>query len=133
MQEGETSASFAHVHALIAEDDALIAFDMEQTIVARFGLKVSVAHSLQSALALIAADPPDVAVLAFELGGDSVEPLAQALDRAGAPIVFVSGYRSHPLETFARGLKVDKPHTAEELVAMVEQALARLSCANPAP
>lgn len=127
MEKGDASASFPHVHALIAEDDALIAFDIEQTLVGRFGLKVSVAHTLQKGLALIASDPPHIAVLDFDLGGDSIEPLAQALDGAGAPIVFVSGYRSHPLESLARGLKLDKPHSAEDLVAMVERALARLN------
>lgn len=118
---------FCRVHALIAEDDALIAFDIEQTLSTHFDIRVSVAHSLTAGLAVLEADPPHVAVLDIDLGGVDIEPLARALDAAGAPIVMVSGHRSHPLQRLAQGLTLEKPHSSAELVAMVAKALARLS------
>lgn len=127
MKKAEPHAPLSSIHALIAEDDALIALDMEQTLVAHFGLRVSVVHSLRDGLDLVARNPPHIAVLDFDLDGSCIEPLACALSQAGAPIIFVSGYKSHPLERLAQGLKLDKPFAAEDLAAMVERALARLA------
>ncbi len=124
MHERDRS-TYAHVHVLVAEDDALIAFDMEQTLAAHLGMRVSVAHTLTDGLALVASNRPHIAVLDFDLDGTSIEPLARMLAEAGVPIIFVSGYRYHPLETLANGLKLEKPHAAEDLVAMIMQALGR--------
>ena len=127
MQERSLPAPYAHIHALIAEDDALIAFDMEQTLVHRFGMKVSLAHNVRDGLAVFEADRPHIAVLDYNLDGDGIEPLAQALFEANVPVIFVSGYPSHALAPLARGLTLEKPHSAEDLAAMVTEALTRLS------
>ncbi|MFN3889481.1 MAG: hypothetical protein ACK4MV_03715 [Beijerinckiaceae bacterium] len=127
MDTGDELAPFAHIHALIAEDDALIALDIEQVLITHFGMKVSVVHRLPEGLALMARDPPHIAILDFDLDGAGIEPLARALDEAGTPIIFVSGYRSHPLDPLAHGLKLDKPYAAHDLVGMVEAAVGRLA------
>ena len=127
MQERNPTESFAHIHALIAEDDVLIAIDMEQTLIARFGMKVSVAHTVSDGLAIIGANRPHIAVLDYNLDGAGVEPLARALSDANVPIIFVSGYPSHTLAPLAQGLTLEKPHSSEDLARMVAQALERLS------
>lgn len=127
MIAGEPTSLLSHLHVLIAEDDALIAFDMEQTLTTRFGFKVSVVHSLEDGLDLLHCDPPHLAILDFDLAGNSTEPLAAELSRLGAPIVFVSGYRNHPLNERAGELKLEKPHDSERLVDMIRLALGRLA------
>jgi DNA-binding response OmpR family regulator len=127
MQERNSFGSFAHIHALIAEDDVLIAIDIEQTLVAKFGMKVSVAHTLRDGLAILDANPPHLAVLDYNLDGDGVEPLAKALVDSNVPIIFISGYASHALAPMAQGLTLEKPHSAEDLAGMVAQALARVA------
>lgn len=127
MIAGEPTSLLSHLHVLIAEDDALIAFDMEQTLTTRFGFKVSVVHSLDDGLEVLRVDPPHLAILDFDLGGNSTEPLATELSRHGAPIVFVSGYKNHPLNELAGELKLEKPHDSERLVDMIRLALGRLA------
>lgn len=127
MDNNDGRGLFPHLHALIAEDDALIAFDIEQTLVAELGMRVSVAHTLTEGLALARSERPHIAILDFDLDGSGVEPLARMLVEAGSPVIFVSGYGAHPLECLAAGLKLEKPHSADDLVAMVLKAVERLS------
>lgn len=125
MKNGNARDVLPKTHALIAEDDALIAIDMEQTLLANFNLRVSVAYRLRDGLAMLESDPPHIAILDYDLDGAGIEPLAQALANAGVPIVFVSGYRTHPLDGLADGLKLEKPYEINDFVAMVGKALER--------
>ncbi len=127
MDKNDGPGIFPHLRALIAEDDALIAFDMEQTLVAKLGMRVSVAHTLKEGMALARSERPHIAILDFNLDGSGVEPLARMLVEAGSPVIFVSGYYAHPLESLAAGFKLEKPHSADDLVAMVLKAVERLS------
>lgn len=125
MKNGNARDLPREAHALIAEDDALIAIDMEQTLLANFDVRVSVAYRLQDGLAVLEKDPPHVAILDYDLDGSGIEPLAQALVKAGVPIVFVSGYRSHPLDALANGMKLEKPFEIKAFIGMVGKALGR--------
>lgn len=126
MSRQDAHERFAHIHALIAEDDALIALDIEQTLCAHFDFRASVVHSLSDGLQFLCGDRPHVAVLDLDLDGESIEPLARALVAAGVPVLYVSGYRHHPLDELAWGLKLEKPYSSEQLIEMMERTLARL-------
>lgn len=126
MNREEAVSRLAGIHALIAEDDALIALDMEQTLASHFGLRLTVVHGLMEGLDLAMKDPPDIAILDLVLRDESIEPLARSLVGEGVPILFVSGYRSHPLEGLANGLMLEKPYTTEKLIEFVGLALSRL-------
>ncbi len=127
MKREQGVSRMAAIHALIAEDDALIALDIEQTLASHFGLRLSVVHGLKEGLRLASGDRPDIAILDLVLRGESVEPLARLLAADGVPILFVSGYRSHPLAHLADGLMLEKPYTSEKLVEFVDLALRRLA------
>ncbi len=58
MNRQDANARFAHIHALIAEDDALIALDMEQTLCAHFGFRATVVHSVSQGLAVLSERRP---------------------------------------------------------------------------
>ena len=77
---------------LLAEDDALIAMDMQAMLEdaghAVFGPAATVAEGE----ALARAETPDMAVVDIGLkNGDSGVDLARSLQRQGIPVVFVSG------------------------------------------
>jgi len=111
---------------LVAEDDCLIAMDIEQTLMASFAAIVLMAHTLEQALALLDADPPDIAIVNSDLGGRSVAPLAGRLLSARAPFVVLSATAPHALVDLAGGLFLQKPHGPDELVEAVARALARV-------
>ncbi len=72
---------------LIVEDEAMIAFDLED-VVASCGAKASVCLDLESALKKAEAGEFDVAILDYNLGGKTVLPVADALQRKGIPFLF---------------------------------------------
>ncbi len=72
---------------LIVEDEAMIAFDLEDVVASR-GAKTAVCLDLDSALKTAESDEFDVAILDYNLGGRTVLPVADALQRKGIPFVF---------------------------------------------
>lgn len=110
---------------LIAEDETLIAMDVEQLVV-ELGYSIFGVHNtLESALAVIEQDLPDLALLDANLMGQSTVPLAMALARRGVPIIFSTGYNSLPdlPAELAAVPKLKKPITEEALAAAIEEAL----------
>lgn len=81
---------------LIAEDEALIAMDLE-TLVTQFGHDVFGTYStVESALASIESDIPDVGVLDANLVGETSIPIGLALAERGVPVIFATGYDGLP-------------------------------------
>ena len=104
---------------LIVEDDPIIALDFEDTIVG-FGVKtVRTAASVAKALGMIAARPPDFALLDVGLISEKAFAVAGRLDALGIPYVFVTGYgadvRLPP--ALANKPRLPKPCSSEALQA----------------
>ena len=77
---------------LLVEDSLIIALDAED-IVARLGAQdVVTASSVDSALDLIAAAPPTVAILDINLGSTTSFAIADALLERDVPFMFATGY-----------------------------------------
>lgn len=77
---------------LLAEDEALVAMDLEARLV-DFGYQVVASvDSVAAALQAVEACPADAALLDANLHGESSLPVAVALHRRGVPIIFISGY-----------------------------------------
>ena len=72
---------------LIVEDEAMIAFDLEDVVLSR-GATAAICLDLESALKKAEAEEFDAAILDYNLGGRTVLPLADALHRKGVPFVF---------------------------------------------
>lgn len=72
---------------LIVEDEAMIAFDLEDVVMSR-GARAAVCLDLETALQKAEADEFDVAILDYNLGGRTVLPVADTLQRKGIPFVF---------------------------------------------
>lgn len=77
---------------LLAEDEALVAMDLEARL-ADFGYQVVASvDTVAAALEAVESCPADAALLDANLHGESSVPVAVALHRRGVPIIFISGY-----------------------------------------
>ena len=104
-QKGQTNAS-AIVNAgsisgkrvLIVEDEALIALSLEEMAQEAGGEVVGPASNVDEALLMIENNSIDMALLDFNLGGETSLPIADALRLKGVPFTFLTGYNFIPDE-----------------------------------
>jgi CheY-like chemotaxis protein len=77
---------------LLVEDSMLIALDAEDSLHACGVGEVVIAANVAAALAAMADELPDFAVLDYNLGDETSERVAEALGGAGVPFCFATGY-----------------------------------------
>jgi CheY-like chemotaxis protein len=110
------------LRVILVEDEPLVAMMMED-LLAELGCRVASFGALAPALAWLAAqpDPPDGAVLDVNLGGgETVFPLAEALQARGVPFIFATGYGALPDDMFSEAPLIHKPVDAGQLLPLVE-------------
>ncbi|MEM6907759.1 MAG: HWE histidine kinase domain-containing protein [Pseudomonadota bacterium] len=79
-------------HVLVVEDSMIIALDTEENL-KRLGVRlVTIASSVDTALASIAERRPSFAIVDFNLGVESSEPVTRELARLGVRFVLATGY-----------------------------------------
>lgn len=100
---------------LILEDEPIIAFDLEDALLAE-GAEVTVAATNDQALASILENDFGGAILDVNLHGESSYIVAHALRDKGIPFVFATGYgdAAHPAE-LAHVPTVTKPYSIDEI------------------
>ena len=121
---GAGGPALAGIGVLVAEDEAVIALDLEETLHA-LGCAVRTAVSSGAeVLDLVRRERPDVVLLDLGLADGFARPLAAALRAEGVPFVLSTGYSTELLDDPAlRDAPVlRKPYERSELV----QTLARL-------
>jgi PAS domain S-box-containing protein len=113
---------------LVVEDEPLIAAEIAATLeLAGFKI-IGPTGSVRHALALMAGDGCDAAVLDVNLGQETSEPIARGLMSGGKPFVVVSGYASAQLpQVFRAAPLIGKPLSP----AMLEAEVRRLVTAAP--
>ena len=111
--------------ALVVEDNMIIAMEAEELLRELGYDDCHVCGSVSSALRIIADRPISVALLDIDLGGETCEEIAMALQARGTPFIFASGYDGFPqlAEDLASVPVVTKPYTGSDIAA----AIARLS------
>jgi CheY-like chemotaxis protein len=110
---------------LLVEDDPLICLDLETSLV-ELGAIVTAASNVASAFAALAIAMPDFAVLDFELGAETSEPVAEVAQARNVPFLYLSGYSEHD-ERFGRwpGVRVlAKPLSAARIAREIEDVMA---------
>jgi light-regulated signal transduction histidine kinase (bacteriophytochrome) len=110
-------------HVLVVEDSMIIALDAEDALLQLGVQRVSVAGDVASALDVARNHPLDVALLDYNLGNESSEPIAAELDRLGVPYWFATGYGEAVAQlssSRARGV-LQKPYSAEDLARLLHQ------------
>lgn len=106
---------------LVVEDSIIIALDTEENL-KRLGIAdVRVESSVAGALAAIAETPPDFALIDFNLGGESSEPIAAALREAGVRFVLATGYAegAGTLERLGAAAVLRKPYGKGEIERLI--------------
>ena len=93
-------------HVLLVEDEFLIRMMIEEML-ANLGCRsVSTAATITRALALLEAQPFDLALLDVNLRGEMSFPVADELVARGVPFAFSTGYDEHSLSSRYPGCPV---------------------------
>jgi CheY-like chemotaxis protein len=108
---------------LIVEDDPIIALDFEDTILG-FGVKtIRTAGNVARALEMIAARPPDFALLDVGLVREKSFAIAERLEALKIPFVFVTGYGADVRlpAAFVDMPRLPKPYSSDALRAILQR------------
>jgi DNA-binding response OmpR family regulator len=111
---------------LLVEDDPLICLDLE-TSLAELGANVKAASDIAAALHIVATSELDFAVLDFELGTETSEPIARAAEARNVPFLYLSGYSERDGH-FAQWPGIDvlvKPISAVTIARRIQELLAQ--------
>ena len=77
---------------LIVEDSMIIALDTEDILLGMGVKHVEIAGSVAQAMNAIASEKPDFALLDYNLGSESSDPVARRLAECNVPFVLATGY-----------------------------------------
>jgi CheY-like chemotaxis protein len=116
----------AGLRILIAEDNLLVAMQLEDSVRRLGGLPVGPVARLALVLEIARGDHLDGALLDVDLRGELVFPAADVLVMRGIPIIFATGqddslrFASH----FISYPRLRKPYLEEELTRMMTEAFA---------
>lgn len=95
---------------LVVEDEYLLAEDLRMGLTEQNMVVVGPAGSVKDALALIAAETIDAAVLDISLNGENVIPVVEALSARSVLFVFATGYDAFDLPLAWRDVpRFEKP------------------------
>src|SRR3712207_6122850 len=110
------TGALAYCRVLIVEDEYFLADDMAQ-VLERLGAQVvGPVPTPDKALALLADEPVDAAILDINLKGRMVFPVADALREQGVPFVFATGYDETAVPEAYRDVpRWEKPFKPEDL------------------
>jgi CheY-like chemotaxis protein len=111
---------------LVVEDESLVAMLIEEYLT-DFGCAPTCSVSrVGKALKALKNTEVDAAVLDVNIAGESVVPIAEALEQRGVPFIFASGYgRSGVDERWAGRPVLQKPFSAKELHAALIACVTR--------
>ncbi len=105
---------------LVLEDNMIIALDLEDMLV-RLGVKqVIVASSVAQAFEALSNETPPFAILDVNLGQETSFPVAEALQDAGVPFAFGTGFGDSAAfpDRFKETPVLQKPYSAESVAAL---------------
>jgi ActR/RegA family two-component response regulator len=117
-------AEFAGKRILIVEDEFVLASDLARFLESRGAMVVGPAATVGVALALVAREVLDAAVLDVNLGADRVYPVADKLIEQGVPIVFATGYDQLLIDQPYVGMpRCQKPMDKEALARILQESI----------
>ena len=108
-------------HVLIVEDGMIIAMDTEETLRDLGVAEVTIAAKVSTALKALEGTQFDLAVLDYNLGTESSEPVARKLVELGVPFWLATGYgeMADKLEEIGAQGVLTKPYGKDELRRML--------------
>lgn len=111
---------------LIVEDEAMIACDLEDIVTCSGGAVGALCLDLDTAIAQAGEGEFDAAILDYNIGGRTVDPVADILRARGIPFVFSTaiGERAELQNHYGRVEVCRKPVAEKELVSALSRARA---------
>jgi CheY-like chemotaxis protein len=110
---------------LVVEDETMLFFLAEDMLIELGCGVVLHACRVKDALAILASESPDVAMLDVNLAGEQAYPIAERLMAQKVPFVFATGYGSEGIPPCWAGRPViQKPFTLDMLGRAITAALA---------
>ncbi len=108
-------------HVLVVEDSMIIALDTEDSLRALGVATVTTAGNVATALASIEADTPEFAIIDYNLGNETSDPVADELRRRSIPFVLATGYGELAGDLEERGAfaLLKKPYGKAEIAEML--------------
>ncbi len=119
-------SALAGKRVLVLEDEFLLAMEATETLEELGAVVVGPAHHVDAALALIAQEGIDAALLDVNINGKSSTPVAEMLAARGVPYVFATGYGAGA--DVPKGARiVDKPYTRDDIAVAFSLALSTVA------
>lgn len=110
-----------HPAALILEDEAILAFALEDMLLEMGFAEVAVASTIEEANQLLENWAPALAILDVNIRGERSYGVAQRLGESGIPLVFATGYGdAERPEAFAHIPTLTKPYGLEQLRTVLQ-------------
>ena len=120
MASAAGARALAGRRVLVVEAEYFLADDMAQALRKLGAEIVGPVPTLDKALALLAAEPIDAAVLDINLKGQTVYPVADALIGRGVPFVFATGYGEAEVPPTYRDVpRWEKPFNPQDLAKVL--------------
>jgi CheY-like chemotaxis protein len=126
LESNAPRGSLAGLRILVAEDEAIIAMDVQFLLEECGAEVVGPAHTLEDALKLARFEEIDAGILDLRLGKDTIDRAAHALKERGIPFIFYSGQsKGDPLrEAWSDYVIVAKPARQSQLMSELAIVLA---------
>lgn len=117
---------------LLVEDSLIIALDAEDILKRLGAQEVASEGNVAEALTLVEGARPDIAILDINLGDHDSFAIADALDAAGVPFMFATGYGEQLLlpEKHRDRTILQKPYTMASLARRLPELLAQIETAG---
>lgn len=134
MDEAADTANLGGMSILLVEDQSLIALDTEELLRQLGAREVRLSPDREHAMRSLGLYRPDAAVLDFNLGDDTSEPIADHLTAIGVPFIFATGYGDSVMipEHLRDVPVVRKPAGAKSLARQLAEASKRLEAPDRA-
>lgn len=114
----------AGLEVLLVEDESAAVFVVEDMLFNLGAATVWHAADVDDALALLRDHRPGIAVVDINLAGEPAYPVAERLQAAGIPFVFVTGYSGHSVHRrWSDHTRVQKPFRPATLAVALRTAL----------
>ena len=110
------------IRVLIVEDEAMVAFDIENGVLDLGWQPVGPVSRVKDAIELAQSEQLDAAMLDVNVAGELIWPVANALQARGIPFMFLTGYDQTDLlgAKFAGVPVIGKPFTIPQALAVLK-------------
>ena len=110
------TAMLEGIRVLVVEDEFLVATLIEEMLQSAGCVVSGPIARVAEALDAVDHESYDAAVLDVNLGGDRIDPVADALSRQHIPFMFVTGYNTGGLPRYAARPHLCKPFKTADLI-----------------